>query len=203
MSCSHGQAGSLKAVQQNPVTQRCREKTASYAGFEICLNVARGLLWLAVECPHPMSQPTSVSKSPAMSELVGRPHSAQVVSARHIRANGWTLFEAGLTASVIAVLALGTTAWAQHSSIDQKSASARHSAQTIHAAALEWQKDGEKSGCPTFVELVHEHYLKTTDTSADPWGERFRIHCESTEISVYSAGADGALRTADDVRFPR
>ncbi len=150
-----------------------------------------------------MSQQTSVSKPPVMSELVRRPHSAQVVSERRAQANGWTLFEAGLGASVIAVLALGTTAWAQHSSIDQKSASARHSAQTIHRAALEWQKDGEKSGCPTFVELVHERYLKTTDAGADPWGERFRVHCEGTEMTVYSAGADGVLQTADDVRFPR
>jgi len=138
-----------------------------------------------------------------MSQIIGRPRSAKVASARRSRANGWTLFEAGLGASVIAILALGTTAWAQHSSTDQKAASARHSAQTIHAAALEWQKYGEKTGCPTVVELVHEHYLKTTDRSADPWGERFRIHCKGTEITVYSAGSDGALKNADDVRFPR
>lgn len=150
-----------------------------------------------------MSQQASVSESPAMSQFVVCPRSAKVVSAHRIRACGWTSFEAGLGASVIAVLALGTTAWAQRSSTDQKAASARHSAQTIHAAALEWQKYGETSGCPTVVELMHERYLKTTDRSADPWGERFRLHCEGAEITVYSAGADGALRNADDVRFPR
>ncbi|MDX2055405.1 MAG: hypothetical protein SFV15_23590 [Polyangiaceae bacterium] len=133
-----------------------------------------------------------------------RPHDPNRNSSKTARSRtrGFTAFEAGLGTCVVAILALGTTAWVAHSKTDERVATAHHCAQVIHAAAAAWRTEGEKTGCPTVAQLVHEGYLQNSQAKADPWGERFRVHCTSGSFVVYSAGPDARLQTADDVHFP-
>ncbi len=64
--------------------------------------------------------------------------------------------------------------------------------------ALEaWQKDNPHA-CPSLTQLIHEGYLPSTATLADPWGHRYRLLCDEPS-AVVAPGPDGELGTADDV----
>lgn len=129
------------------------------------------------------------------------PHPLHLARQMHCHQRGWTLFEAVLGAGILAAVALGTSAWAAHSSNDHRLMEAQRSARTLHGAASAWLRENDKTGCPTVTQLVHEKYLEKSEPTADPWGERFLIQCSPDALVVHSAGSDGKSRTADDLRF--
>jgi len=73
----------------------------------------------------------------------------------------------------------------------------------IREAARGWQADNAGVGCPSITQLKVDHALDDRIRTADPWGERFRVFCNSGQVTVRSAGRDGELGTQDDVRVPR
>jgi hypothetical protein len=75
-------------------------------------------------------------------------------------------------------------------------------AQRIRDAVVEWRSDNQE-GCPTLSQLQQEHRLDRAAQTEDPWGQRFRVECGGSDISVVSAGRDGKSGTDDDVRVPK
>lgn len=71
-------------------------------------------------------------------------------------------------------------------------------ARRILSAAEQWRFDND-DGCPTVTQLVVDRRLERDARSDDPWGNRFRIHCEPDGVAVRSPGKDGKLGTSDDV----
>lgn len=75
-------------------------------------------------------------------------------------------------------------------------------AQRIREAVVEWRAENPQ-GCPTLSQLKHERRLDTEVRTDDPWGQRYRVECVDSQISVVSPGRDGRTGTSDDVRVPR
>ncbi len=110
-------------------------------------------------------------------------------------------------AAAVAVLGLGASfsglwwvasAGAGHDA--QKSS--RADAMTIQAAAQSFRAQHE-GGCPTISSLQEEQLLNRNAREDDAWGNRFRVSCADSEITVTSAGPDGKASTADDIRVSR
>jgi len=110
-------------------------------------------------------------------------------------------------AAALAILALGVSVsglwWSQSANAGQEAeTSSRADAAQIESAAKSFRAQ-HAEGCPTLSSLKEEQILSRNATEADAWGNRFRVHCESAELSVSSAGPDGKPGTADDVRAAR
>ena len=115
---------------------------------------------------------------------------------------GVTLVELVLSATVLAVI-VGALALfvAPRANVREVDSTVRD-AQRIRDAALEWRRDNP-SGCPTISQLEHEGALARDATVDDPWGGRFRIECDDSDMKAVSAGPDGKLGAHDDVLVPR
>ncbi|HET7540116.1 MAG TPA: hypothetical protein VFK05_09595 [Polyangiaceae bacterium] len=55
------------------------------------------------------------------------------------------------------------------------------------------------NGCPTLSSLKEEEFLSRNARGDDAWGNRFRISCKDSELTVSAAGPDGKPNTADDI----
>jgi general secretion pathway protein G len=80
--------------------------------------------------------------------------------------------------------------------------SSRADAAQIQTAAKAFRAQ-HANGCPTLSSLQEEQFLSHSARSDDAWGNRFRIRCEDSEITVSSAGRDGKPNSADDIRASR
>lgn len=76
--------------------------------------------------------------------------------------------------------------------------SAVQSAERIRRAVLDW-RTANGSGCPTLSQLEYDSALSNDTAAADPWGERFRVVCDGSQVTVRSAGRDGKPGTGDDI----
>jgi len=80
--------------------------------------------------------------------------------------------------------------------------SSRADALQIQTAAKAFRAQ-HTNGCPTLSSLQEEQLLSHGARSDDAWGNRFRIRCEDSDITVSSAGPDGKNNNADDIRTAR
>lgn len=103
-----------------------------------------------------------------------------------------------LLAAAALVVAVGVAA---HASTNAEADRAAQAARKILHAADTYAAGSAQAGCPTISELIESRTLDDADRTEDAWGNRFRIVCEGAAPRVVSAGPDGHLGTADDVRF--
>ncbi|MBI5155081.1 hypothetical protein HZA57_07575, partial [Candidatus Poribacteria bacterium] len=71
--------------------------------------------------------------------------------------------------------------------------------QIVYAAAYEYYRT--KGTRPTQIGDLIDGRLLTIEQSDDGWGSSFILEERDGEIEIRSAGADGAMRTQDDVRY--
>ena len=114
---------------------------------------------------------------------------------------GVTLVEAGLAATLVAVVAGGVMLLLRPPAAAEQDEAAARDATIIHRAARSWQSEAA-SGCPTPSQLQHERHLSRSARTDDPWGGRFRVICTDETIAVTSPGRDGRPDTHDDIRVP-
>jgi general secretion pathway protein G len=113
---------------------------------------------------------------------------------------GVTLIEAGLSASAVAAILGGFLLWSSPNSRVREHDQAERDAAVIAQAAETWTDRGE-TGCPTISSLAEARYLPADARLDDPWGQRFRIECDSMRFTVWSPGIDQQRGTTDDVRL--
>lgn len=80
--------------------------------------------------------------------------------------------------------------------------SSRADAAQIQTAAKAFRTQ-HADGCPTLSSLQEEEFLSRNARTDDAWGNRFRVRCEGSELSVNSAGPDGKANNADDIQASR
>lgn len=115
---------------------------------------------------------------------------------------GVTLVEVGAVAALVALVAGGATLWLKPKLDSERMNSAEKSAQVIHDAVVQWQDDNG-TGCPTISQLQLDKALPSDAKASDPWGNRYRVSCDDSNVTVHSAGHDGQLGTSDDVSVPQ
>jgi competence protein ComGC len=68
----------------------------------------------------------------------------------------------------------------------------------VRSAAEMWTFD-HPNKCPTFAQLKADRQVSESTKGTDPWGTDFRIRCDTSGVTVTSAGPDKKFDTADDV----
>ncbi len=71
-------------------------------------------------------------------------------------------------------------------------------AQEYSRAFPKWLAAHPNTACPSRVEDLHP-YMQGAKETIDPWGQPFRLRCNSGTLEVWSAGRDGKPDTKDDV----
>src|SRR5689334_17865621 len=114
------------------------------------------------------------------------------------RQRGVSYFELSAVVVVIAIVSGGAWAYSSRSSETERDDNAVRTASHIRQAVQSWRSENE-TGCPTLSQLKHEKFLDSDARTDDPWGQRFRLQCSKSDITVVSPGRDGRLDTADDI----
>lgn len=105
-------------------------------------------------------------------------------------------FEAAALLGAALALTGGYWLFSSDASTKDDAGQAAKTASKIRDAARDWRS--EHSGCPSLTQLQRDKVLG--DEVEDPWGARFRVSCESDDVTVFSPGRDGKVGTADDVK---
>jgi type II secretory pathway pseudopilin PulG len=114
-------------------------------------------------------------------------------------ARGVTRIELLLGLVTLSLVAAFIALWSSGQREDVRRDEATRSARALLEAATEWKREHGSAGCPTISLLKHEERYDKSAPADDPWGERFRISCESGAVRVRSAGSDRRFETDDDV----
>lgn len=112
---------------------------------------------------------------------------------------GVTRFELMLAATVLGLGVVTFGVWKVYAADAGGEQAARERGQQVLTAATDWKRDHVERGCPSITQLQQSARLEATARAEDPWGQRYRIRCESGEVQVRSAGKDGKFETADDI----
>jgi general secretion pathway protein G len=112
---------------------------------------------------------------------------------------GVTRVELVMVAAVVGFAALGFGAWKAYAGSAGGEDVARQRGQRVLSAATDWKREHLERGCPSITQLQKASLLEASARAEDPWGQRYRIRCESGEVQVRSAGKDGKFETADDI----
>ena len=104
-----------------------------------------------------------------------------------------------LAAAVTTVGLVAFGSWKVYASQAGGEEVARQRGQQVLSAATDWKREHLERGCPSITQLQQSSLLEATARAEDPWGQRYRIRCESGEVQVRSAGKDGKFETADDI----
>ena len=76
----------------------------------------------------------------------------------------------------------------------------RTDSQTIRSAVELYLAQNPGGDCPAVTDLVSDHMLNGNTNTQDQWGTEFAIDCAGKDPVVVSAGPDGLLGNADDIR---
>lgn len=99
------------------------------------------------------------------------------------------------------VFGFGVVAWSAPSLCSRgPNQQAETEVSTIRSAAELYLAQNPEGHCPSIHVLIEEHMLNGHTNLEDPWQHPYAIDCVRGEPSAMSAGADGVLGSADDVR---
>jgi general secretion pathway protein G len=118
------------------------------------------------------------------------------------RRRGVTLVEVLIVVAIMSVIAGMATVAAWPELKKAKIRVAATGAGAVREAATMYREldmAGDTSACPTMDDLVAAKKIDAKK-SADPWGTRYRVSCEDSDLHGISAGQDRKVQTPDDVR---
>jgi general secretion pathway protein G len=127
---------------------------------------------------------------------------ATIKALRRARSRGLTLVELVIVITILGVL---TAAIAVGVVAVQKSANiklAQTSCSSIRGQSLLWKQNHPGEDCPTLEQLKQDKLLDKGFSLKDPFGNPFRLNCDSDEITCSTAGPDHKEGTADDIIMP-
>ena len=79
---------------------------------------------------------------------------------------------------------------------------AKTACNTVRSATMIWKQAHPGEDCPTVDQLRQEKDLDTRLRPKDPWGNTFKLTCDTDEITCTSAGPDRKEGTEDDIIVP-
>ncbi len=115
---------------------------------------------------------------------------------------GLTLVELVIVITIIGVLTAAISIGVVKAKQTADKGAAKTACSTARSATLIWQNEHPTDGCPTIDQLKQTKVLDTGFNSKDPWGNAFKLACDTEEIVCSSAGPDRKEGTEDDIRVP-
>jgi general secretion pathway protein G len=116
---------------------------------------------------------------------------------------GLTLVELVIVITIIGVLTAAISIGVMKAQKRANEGAAKTACSTVRQATMQWKAVNPSSDCPTVEQLKTEKDLDTGFNLKDPWGNVYKLSCDSDEITCSSAGPDRKEGTEDDIRVPQ
>jgi len=115
---------------------------------------------------------------------------------------GMTLLEILVVLAILGIMAAAIAVGVINAFERAKIKNTSTSALTLRQIVV-GQRLMDETSCPTIESLRKSAAIDAASKTVDEWNHPFSIVCEDTgEIRITSAGPDGHLGTADDIRAP-
>ena len=118
---------------------------------------------------------------------------------RRTARSGFTLLEILVVIALISLLATGVAVGALKMLEDSKKKQAKTDTASLASVAEAFVITHGDQSCPRPQELRRDGLLSHRSNTEDPWGQPYRIRCESSYAVATSAGPDGTFDTSDDI----
>jgi|SRR5579884_2070632 len=130
-----------------------------------------------------------------------RPNTKTIL--RRAASRGLTLVELVIVITIIGVLTAAISIGVMQAQKRANLGAAKTACNTIRQATMQWKAVHVGEDCPTVEQLKTEKDLDTGFNLKDPWGNGFKVSCDSDEITCTSAGPDKKEGTDDDIHVPQ
>lgn len=116
---------------------------------------------------------------------------------------GLTLVELVIVITIIGVLTAAISIGVMKAQKRANEGAAKTACSTVRQATMQWKAVNPGSDCPTVEQLKTERDLDTGFNLKDPWGNLYKLSCDTDEITCTSAGPDRKEGTEDDIHVPQ
>lgn len=130
-------------------------------------------------------------------------HLERARKTRDAASRGLTLVELVIVITIIGVLTAAISIGVLQAQKRANVGAAKTACSTIRQATMQWRAVNPGSDCATVEQLKAEKDLDTGFSLKDPWGNLYKVSCDSDEISCTSAGPDRKEGTEDDIHVPQ
>ena len=121
---------------------------------------------------------------------------------RRAASRGLTLVELVIVITIIGVLTAAISIGVMAAKKKADVGTTNTACNSVRSATILWKNSHPGDDCPTVDQLKSEGLLEKSFSSKDPWGNSFKLACDTDEITCSTAGPDRKEGTEDDIRMP-
>jgi general secretion pathway protein G len=129
-----------------------------------------------------------------------RPQTIRAI--RRAASRGLTLVELVIVITIIGVLTAAISIGVMAAKKKADVGTTNTACNSVRSATILWKNSHPGDDCPTVDQLKSEGLLEKSFSSKDPWGNAFRLTCDTDEITCATSGPDRKEGTEDDIRVP-
>jgi len=121
---------------------------------------------------------------------------------RRAAARGLTLVELVIVITIIGVLTAAISIGVMKAKKTADIGTTKTACNTIRSATILWKNAHPDEDCPTVDQLKQDGLVERGFAVKDPWGNPFKIACDTDDITCTTAGPDRKEQSADDIIIP-
>lgn len=121
---------------------------------------------------------------------------------RRAASRGLTLVELVIVITIIGVLTAAISIGVMSAKKKADVGTTNTACNTARQATIIWKTAHPGDDCPTIEQLKSEGQLERSFSAKDPWGNPFKLTCDTDDINCTTAGPDRKEGTEDDIRQP-
>ncbi len=129
-----------------------------------------------------------------------RPQTLKAI--RRAASRGLTLVELVIVITIIGVLTAAISIGVMAAKKKADVGTTNTACNSIRSATILWKNSHPGDDCPTVDQLKSEGLLEKSFSSRDPFGNQFKLTCDTDEITCSTAGPDHKEGTEDDIHMP-